>query len=153
MRCWVRGPAAASGRRKSCVLCVEETAVAPIRRSQTNRLRKYFLIHFILRREKPKKGFIMIKCATAIPFVHIVTCVRIWVTLGIRLPYLCINIQKYTIGEKKKQTNGQIERARGYTLHYKDTPVRLREYMTGLQIIGVWKLLDFLRERRSYRFS
>lgn len=87
-------------------------------------------------REAEKIGFILIESETAIPFVHIVTCVRIRVTLGIRLPYSCRNIQKYTIGEKKNQWTNR-ERARGYTLQYKDTPVQLREYMTGLQIIGV----------------
>ena len=98
-------------------------------------------------REKPRKRINHVTCATAIPFVHTITCVRIWVTLGIRLPYSCQRTKIYN--RRKTWTN----RARGYTLHYKDTPVRLREYMTGLQIIGVWKLLNFLPERRSFRFS
>ena len=43
----------------------------------------------------------------------------------------------YNRREKKTNQWTNRERARGCTLHYKDTPVRLREYMTGLQIIGV----------------
>jgi len=142
--CCVRGPAAARGRRRSCV---EETAVA--RHRQTNWQNKIFSLISLQKweREKPRKRINHVTCATAIPFVHTITCVRIWVTLGIRLPYSCQHTKIYN--RRKTWTN----RARGYTMHYKDTPVRLREYMTGLQIIGVWKLLNFLPERRSFRFS
>ena len=143
--CCVRGPAAARGRRRSCV---EETAVARNRQTNWQKTKIFSLISLQKwEREKPRKRINHVTCATAIPFVHTITCVRIWVTLGIRLPYSCQRTKIYN--RRKTWTN----RARGYTLHYKDTPVRLREYMTGLQIIGVWKLLDFLPERRSFRFS